>query len=70
MLRVEVALPPLHVPSDCETVELISLGPLAVAGSPTPQAAPSVLDEFVIVFSAVEVTSLLFVLVEVSFEAS
>ena len=28
MLRVEVALPPLHVPSDCETVELISVGPL------------------------------------------
>ena len=28
MLRVEVALPLLHVPSDCETVELMSVGPL------------------------------------------
>ena len=28
MLRVEVALPLLHEPSDCETVELMSVGPL------------------------------------------
>ena len=28
MLRVEVALPELHVPSDCEAVELMLLGPL------------------------------------------
>ena len=28
MLKVEVALPLLQVPSDCETVELMSLGPL------------------------------------------
>mgnify|MGYP005717024081 CR=1 FL=1 len=70
MLRVEVALPLLHEPSVCETVELISLGPLAVVGSPTPQAAPSVLDEFVIVFYGLALTSPLFVPVEVSAEAS
>ena len=43
MLRVEVALPPLHVPSDCETVELISLGPLL-----QPEASIVIVDRDVV----------------------
>ena len=48
MLRVEVALPLLHEPSVCETVELISLGSLeplsgSCGSSSSAQPAPSFL---------------------------
>ena len=45
MLRVEVALPLLHVPSDCETVELISLGPLLQSDASTVIVTVLVPDE-------------------------
>ena len=45
MLRVEVAVPLLHAASDCETVELISLGPLLQSEASTVIVTVLVPDE-------------------------